>query len=83
LQIYLDSPAAKALAVAERTFPVLKGSQEIDSAPLMRAVDLRYPFATERRNPWYRFMPTLIALIIFTGALAVMWKGQRVSQTSG
>jgi nitrous oxidase accessory protein len=77
LQIYLDSPAAKALAVAERTFPVLKGSQEIDSAPLMRAVDLRYPFATERRDHWYRSMPTLIALVMFTGALAVMWKGQR------
>jgi nitrous oxidase accessory protein len=77
LQIYLDSPAAKALAVAERTFPVLKGSQEIDSAPLMRAVDLRYPFANESRNPRFRLMPALFALVMFVGALAVIWKGQR------
>ncbi len=77
LQIYLDSPAAKALAIAERTFPVLKGSQEIDGAPLMRAVELRYPFAAERRNPEFKVMPTLIALVMFLGASAVMWKGQR------
>ena len=77
LQIYLDSPAAKALAIAERTFPVLKGSQEIDGAPLMRAVELRYPFAAERRNPELKAMPTLIALVMFIGASAVMWKGQR------
>lgn len=77
LQIYLDSPAAKALAVAEKTFPVLKGSQEIDRAPLMRAVDLRYPFAAEKRNRGSALMPTLIAAGTFIGALVVMWTGQR------
>lgn len=77
LQIYLDSPAAKALSVAERTFPVLKSSHEIDSAPLMRAVDLRYPFAAEKRNRGFVLLPTLIAAVTFIGALAVMWTGQR------
>jgi nitrous oxidase accessory protein len=77
LQIYLDSPAAKALAVAERTFPVLKGSREIDSAPLMRAGDLRYPFAPEKRKRGFVLMPTLIAAVTFIGALVVMWTGQR------
>ena len=77
LRIYLDSPAAKALAVAERTFPVLKGSQEIDSAPLMRAVDLRYPFAAEKRNQRFVLMPTLIAVVMSICAFAVMWTGQR------
>lgn len=77
LQIYLDSPAAKALAVAERTFPVLKGSQEIDSAPLMRAVDLRYPFAADRRHQRFTLIPTLIASVMFAGAVAVVLKSQR------
>ena len=76
LQIYLDSPAAKALAVAERTFPVLKGSQEIDRSPLMRAVDLHYPFATDRRQR-FTFIPTLIASVMFVCACAVVLKGQR------
>ena len=77
LQIYLDSPAAKALAVAEKTFPVLKGSQEIDRSPLMRAVDLRYPFATGERNQRFTFLPTCIATVMFVCAFAVVVKGQR------
>ena len=77
LQIYLNSPAAKALAVAERTFPVLRGSQEVDSAPLMQAVELQYPFAINRRNHGVAFVPTLCAAIMFLGALAVMWRGRR------
>lgn len=76
LQVYLDSPAAKALAVAERTFPVLKGSQEIDSAPLMRAVDLRYPFATDQRHQGFTLVPTLIATVMFVCAFAVVLKSQ-------
>ncbi|HSE29985.1 MAG TPA: nitrous oxide reductase family maturation protein NosD [Pyrinomonadaceae bacterium] len=77
LQIYLDSPAAKALAVAERVFPVFKGSSEIDDAPLMQAVEFHYPFAADARHQGFRLVPTLISLVIFIGACAVMWKNQR------
>src|SRR5262249_21761154 len=38
LRIYLDSPAAQALATAEKTFPVLKSSGEADRAPIIKAV---------------------------------------------
>ena len=48
LRIYLNSPAAQALAVAEKTLPVLKGSSEIDRAPLSRPVQLRFPFESEK-----------------------------------
>lgn len=77
LQIYLDSPAAKALAVAERTFPVLKGSQEIDGAPLMQAVDLRYPFAVDRRRHRLTLLPILVAAVMFGCAFGIVLKGQR------
>jgi nitrous oxidase accessory protein len=77
LQIYLNSPAAKALTVAERTFPVLRGSQELDSAPLMRAVELQYPFAVDRRDQRFAPVPTLIAAAMFVGALGVIWRGRR------
>ena len=79
LQIYLESPAAKALAVAERTFPVLKGSQEVDRSPLMRAVDLPYPFATIARGKRFTLIPVLIATVMFVCACAVVLKGQRRS----
>ncbi|PWT95740.1 MAG: hypothetical protein C5B55_00895 [Blastocatellia bacterium] len=77
LQLYLDSPAARALAVAERTFPVLKGSQEIDMAPLMQAVDLRYPFASSSEHHRLKEIPTVIAMVMFLGASLMMWTGQR------
>lgn len=44
LRLYLESPAAQALELTERLFPVVRASQEIDRAPLMRPVPLRYPF---------------------------------------
>jgi nitrous oxidase accessory protein len=77
LQIYLNSPAARALAVAERTFPVLRGSPELDNAPLMQAVELQYPFAVEGRKQRFALLPTLVAAVTFMGAMGVMWRGQR------
>jgi nitrous oxidase accessory protein len=37
LRLYLASPAAQALAAAERAFPVIQSSSEADSRPIMRA----------------------------------------------
>ncbi|HEV2667694.1 MAG TPA: nitrous oxide reductase family maturation protein NosD, partial [Blastocatellia bacterium] len=38
LRLYLSSPAAQALAAAENSFPIIKGSSEKDGAPLMKPV---------------------------------------------
>lgn len=38
LRLFLSSAAAQSLATAEKTFPVIKGSEETDAAPLMKAV---------------------------------------------
>src|SRR5262245_7219719 len=40
LRVYLNSPAAQALAAAERAFPVIQQSSEVDSRPIMRAGSL-------------------------------------------
>ncbi len=48
LRLYLNSPAAQALATAEKTFPIVKGSSEADAAPLMQAVKLTFPFEPGR-----------------------------------
>lgn len=47
LRLYLNSPAAQALAAAEKTFPIVKGSAETDAAPLAHAVKLSFPFERE------------------------------------
>ena len=77
LQIYLDSPAARALAVAEKTFPVFKGSDEADRAPLMQAVDLKYPFAAGSTRARVGFAFPSVAFAMFASAVTVMWKARR------
>ncbi|HSP63877.1 MAG TPA: nitrous oxide reductase family maturation protein NosD [Pyrinomonadaceae bacterium] len=80
LRLYLDSPAARAMAVAEKTFPILRGSSEIDDAPLMKAVELPYPFATERPVRHIHVGLMITSLLILGAATMVIWKGQRPNQ---
>lgn len=76
LRLYFNSPAAQALATAERTFPIIKGSSLQDGAPLSQAVSFTYPFAAAtKRTP--QVMLALISVLMFVSALAVIWKGQR------
>ena len=77
LRIYLSSPAAQALAMAEKTFPILRGSSEVDRSPLIHAVKLDFPFEREkpigRTHPWLM----IISLALLGFALGVIWIGQR------
>lgn len=77
LRLYFNSPAAQALATAERTFPILKGSALTDAAPLIKAPSFNYPFDsfTAKQSP--QFLLALISAMIFVSALLVLWKGQR------
>ncbi len=77
LRIYLDSPAAKAMAVAEKTFPILRGSGEVDSAPLMHPVPAHYEFSDAR--PVQRMNAGLMISSIMLAAVAgfVVWTNQR------
>lgn len=77
LRIFLDSPAARAMALAEKTFPVLRGSSEIDEAPLMKPVSLHYAFATAPSAPRLHAGLMMASLLICSAAATVMWRGQR------
>jgi nitrous oxidase accessory protein len=77
LRLYLDSPAARALAVAEKTFPVLRGSSEIDEAPLMKPIALSYPFATAQPAGRMHAGLMLGSLLILNLGALVIWKGQQ------
>jgi nitrous oxidase accessory protein len=74
LRLYLNSPAAQALATAERTFPVVKGSSESDPKPLMRPPAARIVLLEERASR--RPMLALISGALVAGAALVMWRGQ-------
>lgn len=54
LRIYLNSPAAQSIILAEKSFPILKGSGEADARPLMHPiksnVDLLLLSGSERKG---------------------------------
>jgi nitrous oxidase accessory protein len=72
LRLYLHSPAAQALAMAEKMFPVVQGSAEVDAAPLMKPVGLE--FASDRAASKRPAAIPLgaVSLIMFGVALAVI-----------
>jgi nitrous oxidase accessory protein len=76
LRLYLDSPAARALAVAEKTFPILRGSSEIDRAPLMKPIALHYPFAVETPGQRVHVGLLMSSLLILSAAAMLIWRGQ-------
>jgi nitrous oxidase accessory protein len=80
LRLYFESPAARAMATAEKTFPILRGSPVVDDAPLMKPVSLRYPFAEERPARGAHRGLMAVSLLILTAAATVLWKGKRLKQ---
>ena len=80
LRLYLDSPAARAMAFAEKTFPILRGSSELDEAPLMKPVELHYLFAAERPASHIHAGLMMTSLLILTAAAMVIWKGHKPNQ---
>jgi nitrous oxidase accessory protein len=76
LRLYFESPAAKALAVAERLFPVFRNSEEMDRAPLMKPVRVANQLIPARSQD-VALVSVIMALLTFAGALAVMCKAQR------
>lgn len=77
LRIYLDSPAARAMAVAEKAFPILRVSSERDEAPLMKPVTLHYPFAEQLQTTRTNRGLVAISILILLVATAVIWSGHR------
>jgi nitrous oxidase accessory protein len=77
LRLFLDSPAARAMAVAEKTFPILRGSSEIDEAPLMKPVSLPYPFKNEQAARRIHGGLMMVSVLTFGAAAMAIWRGQK------
>lgn len=77
LRLYLDSPAAQALAVAEKTFPILQASSELDHAPLMKPVQSHYPFAAERTSRRIDGGLMMTSLLMLSATALVIWREGR------
>lgn len=77
LRLYFNSPAAQALSTAERTFPLIKGSSEVDPAPLMRAVRLSSVREERVAQPRAQLFLGFMSLALSGLAIGVIWKGQQ------
>ena len=77
LRIYLNSPAAQALAMAERVIPLVKGSSEADTAPLIKASALQFPFEDPGPKRSVHVMLTLISLAMLCVVLIVFHGARR------
>ena len=77
LRLFLESPAAQALALAERAFPIFEGSTEIDRAPLTRALALPYPFQSTGVVKSHDYRLGAISLAMASCSLWTIWQRQR------
>jgi nitrous oxidase accessory protein len=69
LRLYFDSPAARALAAAERAFPILRTSEERDEHPLMKPVAL--PVSLDEAAPARAHTRRTSAMSTFAACAAV------------
>jgi nitrous oxidase accessory protein len=77
LRLYLESPAAQAIAMAEKMFPIIRGSNEQDRAPLMKPWDLACPYGPVQSSRSGRALPAGTSLSICGLSLWMIWRVQR------
>ena len=77
MRLYLDSPAAQSLALAERGFPLFERHVELDMKPLMRPAKLIFRPAAARAPIARRAAAALLPLAIMAAAAGLMFKTRR------
>jgi len=77
LRLYLSSPAAGSIAMAERLFPVVEGADEVDAHPLMKPVHIGNSVAQTNHqvNSGWMLCPISFGAAIF--AFVFIYKEQR------
>jgi nitrous oxidase accessory protein len=79
LRIYLSSPAAQALAAAERAFPVIQPSSESDARPIMRVGPLPAGVASLAPKPSSDSGLAGASVVMLAAGLLMLWQGRRGS----
>ena len=75
LRVYLNSPAAQSVVAAEKSFPILKGSNEFDQKPLMRPVEIGMTFAPQKSAGGAKWALFCISLSMLTFSGLVIRRG--------
>jgi len=77
LRIYLFSPASQALALAEKTFPVIEGSRELDFYPLMKPVVLSVQVPELSEGPRFKRYSLGLPFAMLVVSIALIIKGKK------
>ena len=77
LRLYLFSPAAQSLALAERGFPVLQRDQDTDDKPLMRPIAVGWEPPNLMNHSPHSALSKLIPAMLLLIALTVFRSGAR------
>lgn len=75
LRIFLNSPAAQSVAAAERSFPILKGSNEYDRRPLMRPVNINMSFSAQDTGGNGRSLLLAVSCLLLGSSVFVLKRG--------
>jgi len=75
LRIYLNSPAAQSIAAAEKSFPILKGSNEIDGKPIMRPIKIGTTFTSRAKGGNARSILFVFSIFLLGLSLSVFKRG--------
>jgi hypothetical protein len=63
--------------MSEKILPLVKGSSEADTAPLMKASALQYPFDDPRPKRSIHVMLALVSLAMLGAVLIVVYETRR------
>ena len=77
LRIYLNSPAAQSLVAAEKAFPILKGTSELDRRPLMRPVKIDTVFPPREASGSAKWLLLGFSVLMIGVALTAFMRGAR------
>ncbi len=77
LRLYLDSPAAHAIAVAEKAFPFVRSSSEIDPTPLMKPITVPFRFSVELQRGGSQIALIVTSMLVLAASSLVIVKAQR------
>lgn len=72
LRLFLDSPAAQSMVAAERSFPIIEGTNQFDRKPIMRRIEI--DFATELPHENAQGSGMVIASFFMLGVSLVLFR---------
>lgn len=75
LRIYLNSPAAQSVVLAEKSFPILRSSKEFDQKPLTRSVKVEFPFQPRVENDRAKWAMFAVSFLMLGFSALVFVKG--------